>query len=50
MYIWDTTNGEMLVSIDGHKDSVTDMDWFPDGAMVASASLFEGTLRTWMIK
>ncbi|MCB0211919.1 MAG: WD40 repeat domain-containing protein [Anaerolineae bacterium] len=50
LYIWDTTNGEMLVSIEGHTDSVTDIAWFPDGTMVVSASLFEGTLRTWIIK
>jgi ribosome assembly protein SQT1 len=45
-YIWDTTDGETLVKLTGHTDSVTAAAFSSDGEMVATGGM-DGRVRVW---
>nr|GAT60741.1 ribosome biogenesis protein Sqt1 [Mycena chlorophos] len=45
-YIWDITDGEVIVKLSGHTDSVTSVAWSADGEMVATGGM-DGNIRIW---
>jgi len=45
-YIWDITDGEVIVKLTGHSDSVSAVGWSRDGEMVASGGM-DGKVRVW---
>ncbi|KAI0264427.1 WD40 repeat-like protein [Gloeopeniophorella convolvens] len=45
-YIWDITNGETLVKLTGHTDSVTATAFSSDGEMVSTGGM-DGKVRVW---
>ncbi|KIY43814.1 WD40 repeat-like protein [Fistulina hepatica ATCC 64428] len=45
-YIWDITDGEVMVKLTGHTDSVTCTAWNADGELVATGGM-DGRIRTW---
>jgi ribosome assembly protein SQT1 len=45
-YIWDITDGEIIVKLTGHTDSVTSIAWSSDGEMIASGGM-DGKVRLW---
>ncbi|KAL1748896.1 WD40-repeat-containing domain protein [Schizophyllum fasciatum] len=47
--IWDTENGEILHTLKGHEEGVSDIAWSNDGAYLASAS-DDKTIRTWSLE
>ncbi|KDQ59242.1 hypothetical protein JAAARDRAFT_33965 [Jaapia argillacea MUCL 33604] len=45
-YIWDITDGEVLVRLTGHTDSVTSIAFSGDGELVATGGM-DGKVRIW---
>jgi ribosome assembly protein SQT1 len=45
-YIWDITDGEVIVKLTGHTDSVTCTAWSADGELVSTGGM-DGKVRTW---
>ncbi|OZJ02980.1 hypothetical protein BZG36_03146 [Bifiguratus adelaidae] len=46
--VWDTTNGQLLERLEGHKDSVYSVAFMPDGKTLVSGSL-DKTLKLWQL-
>ncbi len=45
-YIWDVTDGEMIVKLTGHTDSVDAVAFSSDGEMVSTGGM-DGKVRVW---
>ena len=45
-YIWDITDGEVIVKLTGHTDSVTCAAWSVDGELVSTGGM-DGKVRLW---
>jgi WD40 repeat protein len=48
-YVWDVTNGEMLMKLDGHTDSVTNVEFSSDGKYLATGGM-DGQARIWSVE
>jgi WD40 repeat protein len=44
--VWDSTTGEELLTLEGHKDRVNEVTFSPDGERLATVS-FNGTAKVW---
>lgn len=47
-YVWDVTNGEMIMKLDGHTDSVTNVAFSNDGVYLATGGM-DGQVRIWSV-
>lgn len=47
-YVWDVTNGEMIMKLDGHTDSVTNIAFSHDGKYLATGGM-DGQVRIWSV-
>ena len=45
-YIWNIEDGEVVVKLTGHSDSVTSVGWSHDGELVATGGM-DGKVRVW---
>ena len=45
-YLWDAVTGEKLLTLAGHKNSINDIAFSPDGAHVATGSV-DGKIKLW---
>src|SRR5579859_2179881 len=48
-YLWDVTNGEMILKLDGHTDSVTNVAFSYDGMYLATGGM-DGQVRIWNVQ
>jgi ribosome assembly protein SQT1 len=48
-YVWDVTNGEMIMKLDGHTDSVTNVTFSHDGSYLATGGM-DGQVRIWSVR
>jgi WD40 repeat protein len=48
-YVWDVTNGEMIMKLDGHTDSVTNVAFSYDGTYLATGGM-DGQVRIWSVR
>jgi WD40 repeat protein len=48
-YLWDITSGEMIMKLDGHTDSVTNVAFSNDGAYLATGGM-DGQVRIWSVR
>lgn len=48
-YLWDITNGEMIMKLDGHTDSVTNVAFSHDGTYLATGGM-DGQVRIWHVQ
>ena len=48
-YVWDVTNGEMIMKLDGHTDSVTNVAFSHDGGYLATGGM-DGQVRIWNVQ
>lgn len=46
--IWDAQSGEVVMTIEEHKDLITALAWHPDQNLLASTS-YDGYMRVWQI-
>ena len=47
--LWDTETGEILNTLEGHTEGISDIAWSPDGEFLASAS-DDKTIRLWSLE
>jgi len=47
-YLWDVTNGEMILKLDGHTDSLTIVKFSYDGTYLATGGM-DGQVRIWNV-
>lgn len=47
--IWDADNGEIVHTLEGHTEGISDIAWSPDGEFLASAS-DDKTIRLWSLE
>jgi WD40 repeat protein len=47
--LWDTANGKLLHTLSGHANSITGLNFSPDGTMLATTSI-DQTARLWDVK
>jgi len=47
-YVWDVRNGEMIMKLDGHTDSVTNVGFSSDGKFLATGGM-DGQVRIWSV-
>ncbi len=45
-YVWDSLDGHLIITLQGHTDKVEHADYSPDGKTIATAS-YDGTGRLW---
>jgi ribosome assembly protein SQT1 len=48
-FLWDITNGEMIMKLDGHTDSVTNVAFSNDGTYLATGGM-DGQVRIWSVQ
>jgi len=48
IHLWDISNQRELAILNGHKNTITDLQFVPDGNLLISTSL-DGTIRLWGI-
>ncbi len=47
IHIWNAVAGTRKLTLPGHGNTVHDLDFSPDGNLLASAGGFDGTVRIW---
>jgi len=48
-YVWDVKTGEMIMKLDGHTDSVTNVGFSSDGRFLATGGM-DGQVRIWSVE
>ena len=47
--LWNTETGEIINTLEGHTEGISDIAWSPDGEFLASAS-DDKTIRLWSLE